>query len=294
MKRYKIYFPYIIVISLVLFIACGERTDDPLVDDDRKISDNETVEQLPEEFNELEHMTTPEESIAVTHIRERDLPDEVKTWFDNSRRLDAMPTAISKVHGDKTYLYVSWGERPTGGYEVSIIDALRRRDEIIVRVRYRRPAPDAMVTQAITYPFDLATIPITGYPVRFVQAETESPRTPATLRGIENLKNIVAESRLIKVFSPAPDTNVSDEFEVTGIANVFEATVQYRIRNGEGAIIKEGFTTAAAASDWGYFTLNVSVAGLVQQSENITLELYCIDAEDGSERDIVAIPLRMK
>jgi hypothetical protein len=254
----------------------------------------EGVDFLIEEINWFEPMTTSEETIPVTRVREGDLPDEVRTWFNNIRRLDAMPTADTKEYGDKTYLYVSWGQRPTGGYEVTILEAVRETDEIVVRVRYRRPPPDAMVTQVITYPFDLATVPVTGYPVRFVQAHTESPRSPATLRGTDIMRDVVAESRLIKIFSPAPDTAVSERFYVTGIANVFEATVQYRVRDDEGTVITEGFTTAAAAYDWGFFSFNVDLQDRIRQGEAVTLELYWIDAEDGSERDLVAVPLSVK
>jgi hypothetical protein len=254
----------------------------------------EGVDRLIEEFIWFEPMTTSEETIPVTRVREGDLPDEVRTWFNNIRRLDAMPTANTKEYGDKTYLYVSWGQRPTGGYEVTILEAVRENDEIVVRVRYSRPPPDAMVTQVITYPFDLATIPVTGYPVRFVQAHSEAPRSPATLRGTDIMRDVVAESRLIKIFSPAPDTAVSERFYVTGIANVFEATVQYRVRDNEGTVITEGFTTAAAAYDWGFFSFNVDLTDRIRQGNAITLELYWIDAEDGSERDLVAVPLSVK
>lgn len=285
---------YITVFTIVFITGCADENDAPYMEPGPPVFNADTVDLPLERFNEEDIMSLPGEKIEITRVRQPELPGEVSSWFHNARRLDAMPVAISKVHDDKTYLYASWGMRPTGGYAVTILGAIQKDDEIIVRVGFRRPGPEDMVTQAFTHPFDIAAIPVTEYPVRFTIDRTDYPRTLSTIRGIEDLKEIVAESRLIKVFSPGPNTAVNRDFEVTGIANVFEATVQYRVRGDEDTIIYEGFTTASAAIDWGYFSFNVSLNDLDRIPDEVTLELYWIDAEDGSERDMVIIPLRQR
>ncbi|WP_408954405.1 protease complex subunit PrcB family protein [Natroniella sp. ANB-PHB2] len=55
-------------------------------------------------------------------------------------------------------VYVSLGERPTGGYGIQINQIRRADDALIVVVKARGPASSDMVTQAITYPHDIVQL----------------------------------------------------------------------------------------------------------------------------------------
>jgi hypothetical protein len=56
-------------------------------------------------------------------------------------------------------LFISTGERPTGGYAVEVKAIRRDGDAIVVDAPVTSPAPDAMVTQALTSPFVVIVIP---------------------------------------------------------------------------------------------------------------------------------------
>ena len=60
--------------------------------------------------------------------------------------------------GEGTYLAVFWGEKPTGGYSVEITSARVEGDRVTIRISLKDPPPDAMVTQALTYPYATAVI----------------------------------------------------------------------------------------------------------------------------------------
>ena len=60
--------------------------------------------------------------------------------------------------GEGTYLVVFWGEKPTGGYTVEILSARTEGSRIVVRLALTKPPPDAMVSQALTYPYAAAVL----------------------------------------------------------------------------------------------------------------------------------------
>jgi hypothetical protein len=51
-----------------------------------------------------------------------------------------------------------WGEKPTGGYSLAVESARVEGDKVTVRLRLKEPPPDAMVTQALTYPYAAAVV----------------------------------------------------------------------------------------------------------------------------------------
>ncbi len=60
--------------------------------------------------------------------------------------------------GEGTYLAVFWGERPTGGYTVDVLSANLAADRVSVEVALEPPPEDAMVSQALTYPYAAALV----------------------------------------------------------------------------------------------------------------------------------------
>lgn len=51
------------------------------------------------------------------------------------------------------------GTRTSGGYGVEIAECRAHEDRIVVRARETRPAPDAMVTMALTAPYAMVAVP---------------------------------------------------------------------------------------------------------------------------------------
>jgi hypothetical protein len=60
--------------------------------------------------------------------------------------------------GEGTYLAAYWGEKPTGGYSLAVESARLEGDRVTVRLALREPPRDAIVTQALTYPYAVAVV----------------------------------------------------------------------------------------------------------------------------------------
>jgi germination protein M len=94
----------------------------------------------------------------------------------------------------------------------------------------------------------------------------------------------------IVVGSPKPGDEVASPVTVTGFANVFEANVNIVIRDENGDVLKETFTTATCGNGcWGDFS--EAVAFEVDERRRGRIEVLTYSAEDGSEQNVVSIPV---
>ncbi len=213
------------------------------------------------------------------------VPPAIEAWIENS-----LTTFIgqSYLYEDRLYILVTYGLKPTGGYAVEITDVEITDDRVIVRATFKVPGEDEMVTEALTYPYDLAVIDNPGLPVEFVAEGAES-YLPTLLR-LDHLSTIIAESQWIKIFKPAPGEVVTPGFTVEGIANVFEGTVNYSLAAPADHILTEGFTMGAMG-DWGYFSFEIEITTDIESGTPLLLELYTLSPKDGSLQDLVQIEL---
>lgn len=94
----------------------------------------------------------------------------------------------------------------------------------------------------------------------------------------------------IVVESPHAGEELADRLFLTGIANVFEATVSYRFRNNEtGRILQKGFTTATCGTGcYGTFSQMVP---LDFPPQSVVLEVFESSAEDARPLHLIRIPL---
>jgi hypothetical protein len=222
----------------------------------------------------------------------QDRPGEIRRWVSILQELHRSPLWHARAYGDSLYIYVGWGEKPTGGYSVEITDVERSGNgELVVKTLFRAPAPDEMVTQVITYPYDLIAVDKTDADIRIEPRGDDAPRLILTIIGVDPVRPIVDGSRSIKLFEPEPGKNVSSGFRVSGIASVFEGTVNYRVLNEAEEVIRESFTTAADGMNWGYFSFEPDIREKAGDGEQISLELFSIDAKDGEEINKFRIPL---
>jgi hypothetical protein len=60
--------------------------------------------------------------------------------------------------GNGTYLAAYWGQKPTGGYSLAVESARHEADRVTVRLALKEPPRDAVVTQALTYPYAVAVV----------------------------------------------------------------------------------------------------------------------------------------
>jgi hypothetical protein len=63
-----------------------------------------------------------------------------------------------RASGEGTYLVVYAGQRPTGGYSVGVAGARVEGGRVTVRVSLEDPPSDAIVTQSLTYPYEISVL----------------------------------------------------------------------------------------------------------------------------------------
>ncbi len=60
--------------------------------------------------------------------------------------------------GRGSYLISYWGEKPTGGYSLTVESARLEGNRVTVRLGLKEPPPEAILTQALTYPYVVAVV----------------------------------------------------------------------------------------------------------------------------------------
>jgi hypothetical protein len=234
-----------------------------------------------------------QDTIKFSRPDAKEQPEKIRDWVSVLQELDRSPLWHTRVVGDMKYIYVGWGVKPTGGYHLEVTNIHKTSDELIVTTKFQAPSPDEIVIQMMTRPFDLIVIENSDAQIRIEPEGEDAPRLFLTINGIEEIKPVVAGSRSIKLFEPEPGKNVVPGFRVSGIASVFEATVNYRILNREGEIVHESFTTAYDGMNWGYFSFEPEFKLESEGDSDFYLELFNIDAQDGSEINKFRIPLEL-
>lgn len=94
----------------------------------------------------------------------------------------------------------------------------------------------------------------------------------------------------IVVTSPIIGQRAGSPVTVAGTANVYEATVSIRILDSAGRAVATTFTTATCGSGCrGSYSVRVSYR--VSREQAGIVEVYQVSAQDGSDRDVVRIPV---
>jgi hypothetical protein len=100
------------------------------------------------------------------------------------------------------------------------------------------------------------------------------------------------ENEAFRIYEPTQGNKVENGFVVRGEARVYEATVQYELLDENENIIAAGFTTASiAAPEWGEFSFVVNWENNLSHG---TLLIFEENAEDGSKRHTIKIPIKVE
>jgi PrcB C-terminal len=87
---------------------------------------------------------------------------EVITDEKDFRKVLSEELIINKVKKDdiikNNFLYLSLGEKNSGGFGISVSSVEELSEKIIVKIAKTTPKPDSFVTTAITYPFCIVKI----------------------------------------------------------------------------------------------------------------------------------------
>lgn len=78
------------------------------------------------------------------------------------RKVLSEEVLLNKVKKDdiktSTFLYLSLGEKSTGGFGISVENIEEFSDKIVVKLKKTAPKPNELVTTAFTYPFCVVKI----------------------------------------------------------------------------------------------------------------------------------------
>lgn len=83
---------------------------------------------------------------------------QTESMVDIENHVTGVTYNVEHYDETRSKLTVSWGEKPTGGYRIQILDIVFDDHEIVVYYKATAPGPDAIVTQALTYPKDSSLI----------------------------------------------------------------------------------------------------------------------------------------
>ncbi|UNC93405.1 Gmad2 immunoglobulin-like domain-containing protein [Candidatus Contubernalis alkaliaceticus] len=266
----------VLIVSLSLLGMGCESNGDGIPDENPIVNGNGSENGNDNEDNNNDH----EEPIDSEK-----LPEEIEDWLNSSL---TMNMGQSRVYEDELYILVTYGEKATGGYEVNITDVNITGESVEVSVDFKAPKEGDMVTQVITYPYALEVIEKVNLPVIFILSGDEEYLM--ILRGVEELKPIVAESPFIKIFEPAPNSTVGDKFSISGIASVYEGNIVYEIIDENGKSLYEHYTTAGMG-DWYHFEIDINLPE--ETSNSFKVEMYSPSAIDGSKTNLVSLPLKI-
>jgi hypothetical protein len=100
------------------------------------------------------------------------------------------------------------------------------------------------------------------------------------------------DEAFVELLSPIDDEVVRDELQLIGCSNVPEATVSYRLLDGDGVTLAEGFTTAECGTGCvGAFAETVDLAAVLTEAGAtdepvVYVQVFWEDAADGAERGL--------
>lgn len=131
---------------------------------------------------------------------------------------------------------------------------------------------------------DRVRILIDGESVEAIGGEGIVVAEPLTRRDFQDV------APAIVVEEPRPSQEISSGDVVSGFANVFEANVSIRLLDQNGRKLLETFSTATCGTGcWGDFSQKL-VFEVTERTEG-RLEVLTYSAEDGSEQDVISIPV---
>ena len=100
----------------------------------------------------------------------------------------------------------------------------------------------------------------------------------------------MVEEPVIWLTAPLEGASVSSPLTVRGTASIFEATVDYRLKDSSGKVLVEGYVMAAGgAPDRGDFEAVLKYTA--PAGEKLTLEVFEASAKDGSPINVVTVKL---
>lgn len=117
-------------------------------------------------------------------------------------------------------------------------------------------------------------------------------RDPSTLVVVAEIVDVPSSQNLM-VASPAGGSTVTSPLVVSGFGRVFEQTFSWRVKDAAGTVLDQGIamTDAREVGWFGPFTFEIFLPAMTETA--FTLEVLEYSAKDGSEQNLVAVPLNL-
>lgn len=120
----------------------------------------------------------------------------------------------------------------------------------------------------------------------------DSPQPVATEDCTLESKKSYQGRALITVTEPCTGAVVSSPVTIAGEANVFEATVSFRVLDENGTEVATGFATAECGTGcWGAYRGELKFS--VDHEQPGTIEVFESSAKDGSDVNKISIPVTL-
>lgn len=135
----------------------NDRTLVPL----RFLSENLEAQVEWNEVNRMVYVETKdfepgETAFTFEQVNEADLPQQLRNWIADNRESQGFHLL---AYEGSSYVMAAAGQQPSGGYTMEIKQINRANDnQAIVKAVLTTPAPDEMVTMALTYPYSIVRV----------------------------------------------------------------------------------------------------------------------------------------
>ncbi|MEA4986729.1 MAG: protease complex subunit PrcB family protein [Anaerovorax sp.] len=112
------------------------------------------------------YMFKGEDNVEFRILGEKEIPAQITSQVIPEYR--QLERALACVVDDKVYVMASRGEKPTSGYEIQI-EKMKLSDKngvniLTVYTQFKDPQPGTALTQALTYPIQIAETDLTALP----------------------------------------------------------------------------------------------------------------------------------
>lgn len=102
---------------------------------------------------------------------------------------------------------------------------------------------------------------------------------------------VVVSTGNITITSPLPSATITSPVTITGQARVFENAISWRLKDSLGAVLASG-NAMANAPDIGQFgPYSITTTYAMPVTLTGTIEVFDYSAKDGTEIDLVSIPV---
>lgn len=105
----------------------------------------------------------------------RDVNEFTELWSDHVAGISPPQSQPTVGFGTDMLIAAFAGERPTGGYSITIEDVRENSDFIVIEIETETPGDNCAVTQAVTQPYHIVVVPDSEKTVQFSETTVEAP-----------------------------------------------------------------------------------------------------------------------